>query len=159
MNVLDAAFDTVHDYPGGAGPLAERLMRLNKDGERVPMSEAVLNSKVNPNTTTHHLSLAEADRLMGLTGDHRILFALANNHGYQLHKIGAEGGHGSLMQRLLKANSAEGEVDRVLEEALSDGVITPNELKAVLAAEMERQAASMLLMTKLREMCEARAAA
>lgn len=158
MNVLDAAFDTVHDYPGGAGPLAERLTRVNKDGDRVPMSEAVLNSKVNPNTTTHHITLAESDRLMGLTGDHRILYALANNHGYQLLKIGADQAHGTLMQRLLKANSAEGEVDRVLEEALSDGVITHNELKAVLAAEMERQAASMQLMTKLREMCEARAA-
>lgn len=159
MNVLDAAFDTVHDYPGGAGPLAERLTRLNKDGERVPMSAAVLNSKVNPNTVTHHLTLPEADRLMGLTGDHRILFALANNHGYQLHKIGADAGHGSLMQRLLKANRAEGEVDRVLEEALSDGVITRNELKAVLAAEIARQAATMQLMTKLQEMCATRTAA
>ncbi|QNH21227.1 hypothetical protein HEP73_02139 [Xanthomonas sp. GW] len=159
MNVSDAAYYTVHDYPGGAGPLGLRLTRINKDGEEVGMSEAVLNSKVNQNTTTHQLGLLEADRIMGLTGDHRILFAMASNHGYQLHKLNADPAHGTLMQRLLKASSAEGAVDRVLEEALSDGVITPNELKAVISAEMDRQAASMQLMAKLREMCEARAAA
>ena len=65
MNIHDAAHATVHDYPGGAASLAPRL----------GMVQAVLNSKVNPNTHTHHLTLAEAMRIMTMTGDHRILRA------------------------------------------------------------------------------------
>ena len=63
MNIHDAAHATIHDYPGGAASLAPRL----------GMVQAVLNSKVNPNTHTHHLTLAEALRVMVMTGDHRIL--------------------------------------------------------------------------------------
>src|SRR5690606_4424393 len=71
MNVIDAAYSTVHDYPGGAEALAARMGK----------SAAVLRSKVNPNTSTHHLTLAEADEILGKTRDLRMLHALAANHG------------------------------------------------------------------------------
>jgi len=71
MNITDAAYNTVHDHPGGASALAPRM------GIKSP---AVLNSKVNPNTDTHHLTLAEASKLMALTGDFRILQALSAEH-------------------------------------------------------------------------------
>ena len=71
MNILDAAYNTVHDYRGGANSLASRM------GIKSP---AVLNSKVNPNTDTHHLSLLEASKLMALTGDYRILQSLSLIH-------------------------------------------------------------------------------
>ena len=64
MNIIDAAYHTVHDYPGGATALAPRF------GIKSP---AVLNSKVNPNTDTHHLSLLEATKMMVITNDYRIL--------------------------------------------------------------------------------------
>lgn len=64
MNILDAAYNTVHDYKGGASALAPRM------GIKSP---AVLNSKVNPNTHTHHITLLEAVKLMEITGDYRIL--------------------------------------------------------------------------------------
>ncbi|HEL3748648.1 TPA: phage regulatory CII family protein [Stenotrophomonas maltophilia] len=126
MNVLDAAYDTVHDYPGGAGPLAERLTRLNKDGERVPMSEAVLNSKVNPNTTSHHLTLAEADRLMGLTGDYRILHALAGTHGFVVQRVEAPE-TGSIIHALLVAAAAKGDLAETIAQVMADNRITGNE--------------------------------
>ena len=71
MNVTDAADATVHDYPGGSESLAPRM----------GMSAAVLRNKVNPGNDRNHLSLSEADRLMRVTGDHRILQALADQHG------------------------------------------------------------------------------
>jgi len=126
MNVLDAAYDTVHEYPGGAGPLAERLTRLNKDGERVPMSEAVLNSKVNPNTTSHHLTLAEADRLMGLTGDYRILHALAATHGFMAQPVKAPEA-GSIISAMLAAAAAKGDLAETIAQAMADNRITGNE--------------------------------
>ena len=57
MNIIDAAYHTVHDYPGGATALALRL------GIKSP---AVLNSKVNPNTDTHHITLVEAIKIMAI---------------------------------------------------------------------------------------------
>ena len=67
MNVKDAAYAVAHDYAGGTESLAPRL----------GMSAAILRNKVNPNNTTHHLTLAEAQRMMTLTGDCRILDAQA----------------------------------------------------------------------------------
>jgi len=87
MNITDAAHKTVKDYPGGAEALATRLITVNDKGEEKPMSGAVLRNKINPNNTTHRLTLAEANEIMGLTGDHRILVALAAEHGYGLHGL------------------------------------------------------------------------
>jgi hypothetical protein len=53
MNITDAAHKTVKDYPGGSEALAVRI----------GMSAAVLRNKVNPNNTTHHLTLAEASEI------------------------------------------------------------------------------------------------
>lgn len=145
MNVIDAAHQTVKAYPGGADSLSPR----------VGIGPAVLRSKVNPNTSTHHLSLAEADRIMGVTGDHRILHALAAEHGYVLQRVDAPEDGAQLLQTLLSANAAEGAFDRELQEALADGVITPNELSVLEKAGTAQQAATMVLLSKLRALSQA----
>lgn len=140
MNILDAAHKTVHAYPGGSESLAPRI----------GMSAAVLRNKVNPNNTTHHLTLAEADEVMGVTGDHRLLQVLAANHGYALQRCEAVHENGPVLQALLVANAAEGEFDRVLQEALSDNLITQNELRLIESAGLHQQAALMGLLNRLR---------
>lgn len=120
MNILDAAHKTVHDYPGGSVSLAPRL----------GMSAAVLRNKVNPNNATHHLTLAEADELMGVSGDHRILHALAAEHGYALQS-GDVPNSGSLIQGMLSASAGQGDLAHVVSEALADGRITPNEVSEI----------------------------
>jgi hypothetical protein len=140
VNVIDAAHQTVKAYPGGAESL----------GPRVGIGPAVLRSKVNPNTETHHLSLAEADRIMGATGDHRILHALAAEHGYVLQAMDAEqGGAASLLQAVLQANAAEGCFDRRLDEALADSRVTPRELSELSDLAISQQAATARLVAKL----------
>jgi hypothetical protein len=74
VNITDAAYAVAHDYPGGTDSLAPRL----------GMSGAVLRNKVNPNNTTHHLTLAEAVRMSQITGDVRIAEAIANELGFSL---------------------------------------------------------------------------
>lgn len=145
MNLIDAAHKTVHDYPGGSQSL----------GPRIDMSPAVLRNKVNPNNDTHHLSLTEANEIMSVTGDHRILHALSAEHGYVLQRADTQPDVGGLLQCVLVANAAEGEFDRVLQEALSDDLITPNELKAINEAGIRQQATLMMLLTKLRALTEA----
>lgn len=146
MNTADAAYSTVHDYPGGTESL----------GPRIAMSAAVLRGKVNPNNDRNVLSLDEASRIMGVTGDHRILQALAAEHGYTLQKVEVEASPGDVLRTLLRANAAEGEFDRVLGEALADGLITPNELKQINEAGAAQQGATMVLLAKLRAVSEAR---
>lgn len=119
MNVVDAAYQTVQNYPGGAEALAPR-MGLS--------SGALLRAKVNPNSDRNHLTLAEAGELMDLTGDLLILHALNASHG--LVAVPAEAGQGSdLLTSSLAAQGGFGEMATALQQALADGVITENELK------------------------------
>lgn len=67
MNVQDAAYITGQEYPGGCLAL----------GPRIGVSGAVLANKLNPNLNSHHLTVAEAMRIMMLSGDTRILHAMA----------------------------------------------------------------------------------
>lgn len=123
MNVSDAAYHTVHEYPGGSPSLAPRL----------GMSAAVLRGKVNANSDRNLLSLDEADRLMTITGDHRILHALAANHGYVLTPMGG-GARPDVMLAMLGAAADQGSLAGVINRALADGRITPNELAEISKA-------------------------
>lgn len=72
MNTRDAAYLTGHHYPGGVSALATRM----------GMDTRELSRKLNPNTGD--LWLDEAVALMTLSGDYRILHAMADELGYTL---------------------------------------------------------------------------
>lgn len=65
MNVQDAAYHTVHDYPGGGRLLGERI------------GKASLNDEVNPNIKGAKFGLVDAVTVQDLTQDYRILYAMA----------------------------------------------------------------------------------
>jgi hypothetical protein len=144
MNIADAAHKTVKEYPGGAEALATRLVTLNDKGEEKPMSGAVLRNKVNPNNSTHHLSLAEASEIMGLTGDDRILHALAAEHGYVLRRADAATG-GNVVSALLTVAAKQGELAKAVSDSLDDGQITPNESQEIarICASIQAHAAEL----------------
>lgn len=122
MNVADAAYSVVHDYPGGANSLAPRM----------GMSAAVLNSKVNPNTSTHHLTLAEAVKVAVLTNDNRHFEAAAQEIGCLLMQAPcAEDEAASdmaVLELVSKVWAGQGDLGNVISRALSDGVVTKREL-------------------------------
>ncbi len=120
MNIIDAAHKTVQAYPGGSESLAPRI----------GMSAAVLRNKVNPNNTTHHLTLAEASEIMAKTGNDSVLHALAAEHGYTLSKTEVSPS-GSLIGSLLAASGAKGDLADVIASAMEDQRITPNEASAI----------------------------
>lgn len=143
MNVIDAADATVHDYPGGSESLAPRLS----------MSPAVLRNKVNPNNPRNVLGLDEAQRIMRLTDDHRILQAQAADLGYALLRIeeGAEAVEaGSVIGMVLHLDVTGGDFSRTVSAAFEDGVITPNEMTAIEKAGAADQAALIGLVARLR---------
>lgn len=123
MNIQDAAHKTVKEYPGGSESLAPRL----------GMSAAVLRNKVNPNNETHHLTLAEADEVMGFANDYRILHALAASHGFVLQRADAPES-GSLIQGMLAAAAGQGDLAHIVAQAMADGRISPNEVAQIESA-------------------------
>ncbi|AMW78909.1 hypothetical protein AMD27_08480 [Acinetobacter sp. TGL-Y2] len=120
MNISDAAYNTVHDYPGGSNALAPRL------GIKSP---AVLNSKVNPNTETHHLTLIEASKLMELTNDFRILQSLNAQHGKVAINLPCipECRDTALTDLVLSLGMGGGDVYSLFKEMMTDGRITRGE--------------------------------
>lgn len=70
MNVLDAAYNVVHDYPGGAKALGAR------------MGKAALSDEVNPNIRTAKFGLADAVKAQLLARDYRILYAMSAELGH-----------------------------------------------------------------------------
>lgn len=118
MNIEDAMYNTIHDYKGGSASLAPRL----------GISEAVLNSKVNPNTTTHHLRLDEASKIMSLTNDYRMLDALARVHGGVfvplLEQLDIDE---TLVAILINAGAEHGGLCSLFEQAMADGKIDKKE--------------------------------
>lgn len=72
MNTRDAAYLTGHHYPGGVAALAARMGTDTRE----------LSRKLNP--SAGNLGLDEAIVLMVMSGDHRILHAMAEELGYTL---------------------------------------------------------------------------
>lgn len=124
MNVKDAAYHTVHDYPGGAAALAVRMGK--KSGQ-------VLTNKVNPNNEDHHLRLDEAVAMMSLTGDHRIIEAMAGELGgvFAMLPYGEVTGE-NLFGLILSATAQNGDICQAFNQAMQDGRIDAREEKAIL---------------------------
>lgn len=119
MNILDAAYNIGHDYPGGAKLLAQRL----------GINQAVFNSKLNPNTKTHHLTMEEAHRMGQLTGRTDILQAMADDMGYVLVKP-PETSSEVEVSISIRRNVAEfGRWMDVIDRSLDDSHITQTERK------------------------------
>jgi len=125
MNIADAAYHTVHDYPGGSESL----------GPRIGVSPAVLRNKVNPHNDTHHLTLAEAVRIVGVTGDTRILQAWAHSLGMLLIKApeGMECDM-SVLEAVVETGVAHGQFMQAIHSALADGRIDESELASIRQA-------------------------
>ncbi|CAB3917311.1 phage regulatory CII family protein [Achromobacter mucicolens] len=126
MNITTAADLTVHDYKGGSEAL----------GAVIGMSPAVLRNKVNPNNTTHHLTLAEADRILRMTGDVRILAAFAHGNGYLLVKAPESCGESdmSVLEQVAALMIAHGRFGHEVYDALADGGVDQQEMQRVDAA-------------------------
>lgn len=149
MNVDDAAHAVVQDYPGGGESL----------GPRVGIGAAVLRSKVNPNTTTHHLNLKEAVRITALTGDLRILQAFAQECGHiVLAAPSGDDQHASdmaVLEMVAAVGGSQGDLFGAIHRALADGELTPVELSAICDCGQAAMARIAALLQRLGGMVEA----
>lgn len=135
MSFADAAFHTVHDYPGGAVSLAPRL------GSMPPK---VLSNKVNPHCDTNELTLKEASRLMAMTGDYRILHALCQEHGHAaIQLVDGPIGDLSVLERITTIWKEVGDVGQTVQRILSDSKVEKREV-AELANEVQEAIEALL---------------
>lgn len=144
MNSIDAAYSTVHDYPGGSESL----------GPRVGISPAVLRNKVNPNNDTHHLTFAEARRISDMTGDFRMLQAWAHEAGFLLVKApdGASESDMSVLESVTGSVMEHGGFIGSIHASLVDGNLSPDEMEGIEAAAKKAMTAIMTLLNRLRGM-------
>lgn len=127
LDVADAAYHTAHSFPGGVPALAQRMA----------MSQNTLAHKVSLNNETHHLTLREAVAMQELSGDVRILHAMAGALGYACVSLSVDRDHSTLEQVMHMAKEF-GEVLGSVNAAVADGTVTPNEMQ-----DCERQAAEL----------------
>lgn len=123
MNAHDAFHETVHTAPGGHEALA---VRMN-------MSAAVLRNKANPNATGNVVALRDVEAVMGLTGNHAVLHALAQRFGYVCVKVGEDAAPSDLavLEMVTAVWSTNGDVGAAINAALADGRIERHEVEKI----------------------------
>jgi hypothetical protein len=134
MNMLDAAHLIGHEYPGGAKTLAERL----------GINQVVFNSKLNPNTTTHHLTLIEALRMQQIADRFDVLHAMADELGFVCIRKPMIGDD-CVTLSITRTCAEFGDFMREVNETLQDNNVTANELREVQKELLELIAASTAL--------------
>jgi hypothetical protein len=124
MSVLDAAYWTGREYPGGIVALAQRLGRPN------------LSDELNPNRPTAKLGLATAVDMQLMSGNYRILYAMAAECRHYPPLPMPEGASADApCLRQVSALAGEfAETMQVVTASLGDNRITDNELQAARRA-------------------------
>ncbi|WP_367847024.1 phage regulatory CII family protein [Rhodoferax sp. WC2427] len=119
MNPLDAAFNTVNDYPGGAGSLAPRM----------PNKSASTLAHELRGQGSAKLGLVDAVKIMDLADNNLILLAIAAHRNCAVvplpEGLDAVGGAGQHLPALLERLAA---VVSSITMAELDNVVTANEL-------------------------------
>lgn len=121
MNITDAAYAVVHDYPGGSESLAPRL----------GLSGAMLRNKVNPHNETHKLGLIEAARLTDVTNDNRILEAWLAERGAVMVRLPAlvdAPDNEEILDRFMNLTVQYGALAKRFSEATADGEVDQREM-------------------------------
>lgn len=129
MNVMLAAFNLVHDYPGGAVALGPILGK----------SPATLSHEVKGSLPHAKFGLSDAVKLSEWTGDRRIAHAFAAQIGCMLVSLPDTHRAGTPLQALADMAREFAELVASVTEAASDNRVTRNELMRV-----EREAGELV---------------
>ena len=145
MNIIDAAYAIAHDYPGGTVSLAPRL----------GMSSAILRGKVNPNDASHKLTLCEAVSMQDITGDHRILHAMADRLGYVCIKLPNQNvSDMALLDAFISITKELGEFAHEFQKDWEDGQIDAQEIERLRGDFYKLQQAAAGFMARIESLAE-----
>ena len=121
VDVADAAYLIAHKHPGGVRVLAERM----------GVSANTLQNKLNPNNTTHHLTLRESVALQVMAGNPAILRAMAAALGYTCVPALPDQAAGDPVEAFVALQQEVGEFTSAAAEAFRGGkaMVSRNEIK------------------------------
>jgi hypothetical protein len=147
MNVQTAAFNLVHDYPGGATALAPLLGK----------SASTLSHEVDPNYPTAKLGLADALKLTMLSKDRSVLnaFAMACHCMVLPLPACADGVDDDTFKGVTRMAREFAEVIGEISAVTADGRVSDNELRRVEGEAAELVSAVQMVLTALRARNEA----
>lgn len=138
--VIDAAYQLVHAYPGGAAAL----------GARMGKNPTTLSHEVR-GTGTAKFGLDDAVMATVMSGDPRILNAFNAEAGYVAFRLPSVEGvcDESTIRSVSELAREFGELMGTVTQAAADGRITGNELQTVKAAWSELVAAGQAMVSQL----------
>jgi hypothetical protein len=132
-SVLDAAYMTAREYPGGVPALAARMQ---------VKSHSVLSHKLNPNDQANHLTVTDLITIMVMTGDHRALHAMCMELGYMALPLPAQTGDDATAEALTDTCKEFADYLQSVTGALADHKVTAIELRRVRKELIEMVAAA-----------------
>lgn len=122
VDIYDAIYQAAHDFPGGVAALAARM----------GCSSNTLNHKVSTTNDTHHLTVAEFNKLLDFTGNYAPLHALNLQHHHVAHALPADTlGDDNLTQAAARACKEFGEFLTAVNSAVADHRVTTNERRRI----------------------------
>lgn len=116
-----AAFQTVNEFPGGARAL----------GPIVGINGSVLAHKVSLTDAANQLTVPQARTVMRAAGDYRMLLGLAQDLDHVCIAVAGLDDVGALEQAIASSTQRFGEYLTAVSLAISDGVVTTNELRRI----------------------------
>lgn len=141
-SVLDAAYLTAHNYPGGVPALAARMA----------VNATVLSHKLNQNNTTHHLTARDLVTIMHMSNNLAPLHALCMEFGHMALPIPSVSDCDATSDALMQMCKEFSDFLQRTTEAMADRKVTQLELRSIrkelgemiaAAGRLEAVAASM----------------
>lgn len=151
LSILDAAYHTVHQYPGGAEALAGRL--------RPAKSSVTLCHEVRPPVgSSAKLGAETAAQLVDLSGDDSIAHAFCARLGGMFVRLPEPGDQcpRSVFETVSSLAKEFSDVVSAISHSASDGDITLNQMRQIEQEAVELMAALQVTLRAVREMHEGR---
>lgn len=133
MDVFEAAYRVAHDFPGGATALAARMGK----------NPGTLMNELNPSQEGHKLGVGDATAMQAISGDHRILHAMAHTLGEvcfrvpDLHRVSDD----ALLEHINAIGVEAGQFHAAIRQALQYRKFTREDYKHVRQEAMDYIAA------------------
>lgn len=115
------------------------------------MQVGILRNKANPTSPYNKPMLDDVDLVMGITGDHSVLHALAANHGYVCVRMEDDVAPSDMavLEIMAKCWSANGDFGTSVNNALADGRITVKEIEQIREAVRRMDQAAHQLVARM----------
>jgi hypothetical protein len=146
LNITDTAHAVAHEYDGGCESLAPRI----------GMSANILRNKVNPNNTTHHLTLVEAVRMSVMTQDRRIVDAFARELGLVCIELPEPENcaDADVIELVARTWETNGDIGREINAIFADGLVEQREIPPLKARALKHVRTVLGLVSRIAGMAE-----